>query len=128
MRISFAMKRYIFLTLFFIVLVTPLLLAPARPKRSGLRLVVITPHVEGIKREFADAFSAWHQQHFGQPVQMDYRVYGGASEIVRFFKSSQPLFDRVGTYGIDMVWGGGTYLFDVQLKREGFLQPLKLPD
>ena len=40
-------------------------------------LVIITPHQEGIRREFAEAFSAWHQKHFGQPVFIDYRNFGG---------------------------------------------------
>ena len=31
-----------------------------------------------------------------------------------------------GSYGIDLAWGGGDYLFDVQLKRPGYLAQLQL--
>ena len=120
------MRRYAFVILFLVVLVTPFLLKLAlgtetRQGSSGgdaLPLVIISAHVEGIRREFADAFSEWHRERFGQRVRVDYRSYGGASDIVRFFDSSRDtIFRDQGTYGIDLVWGGGDYLFEVQLKN-----------
>ena len=88
------MRRYVFVILFFIVLVTPFVLRSAigttspqaaAPGAGGepLKLVIVTPHVEGIRREFADAFSAWHAAHYGRPVNIDWRNYGGAAQIVR---------------------------------------------
>ena len=50
-------------------------------------LVVITPHNEAIRHEFAAAFSRWHYEKFGQPVKVDWRNIGGTSEIVRYLKS-----------------------------------------
>src|SRR5207237_9968956 len=112
--------------LFLLVLLTPLVLARmygtagrnASASPDALQLVIVTPHVESIRREFADAFSKWHQQRFGQPVFVDYRLLGGANEIVRFFESSKAtLFEKQGTFGIDLAWGGGDFLFDKRLKR-----------
>ena len=133
------MRRYAFVILFLVVLVTPFVLKLAlgtqtqtMSRADALPLVIISPHVEGIRREFADAFSEWHQKNFGRPVQVDYRSYGGASDIVRFFDSSRDtIFCDQGTYGIDLVWGGGDYLFEVQLKNpkkpeNGVLQPVVL--
>ncbi|MBC8105922.1 MAG: extracellular solute-binding protein [Anaerolineae bacterium] len=129
------MRRYGLIILFFIVLITPFALKRAvgtQPtkahSRDAQRLVIITPHVESIRREFADAFERWHLEKFGQPVVVDYRTYGGGTEIMRYFSSAQPLFDRIGTYNIDLVWGGGDYLFDRQLKRGGYLEPVRLRD
>lgn len=133
------MRRYAFVILFAVVLVAPFLLSlalgtrqnPGADVRSGappLQLVIVTPHVEGIKREFADAFNAWHVERFGSPVTIDYRSYGGSSEIVRYFRSSEDLFKKIGTYRIDLVWGGGDFLFDQQLKKPGYLDGVKLPD
>jgi ABC-type Fe3+ transport system substrate-binding protein len=130
------MKRYIFVILFFIVLITPFVLkrlygraVERGPRADALRLIIVTPHVEGIRREFAEAFSDWHQRNFGRPVFVDYRLYGGTSEIVRYFESARDsVFARQGTYKIDLVWGGGDYLFDRQLKRPGFLEPIKLSE
>ncbi|HMB95016.1 MAG TPA: extracellular solute-binding protein [Tepidisphaeraceae bacterium] len=121
------MKQYGLIFLFAIVLGTPFVLRAmygtvSAPSTDALQLVIITPHVEGIRREFAQAFSKWHQEKYGQPVAIDYRNYGGTSSIVKFFEASRPLYDQLGTYKIDLAWGGGDYLFDSQLKSEGFLQ------
>jgi ABC-type Fe3+ transport system substrate-binding protein len=118
------------LILFVIVLLVPLALAPSRHRSSGsssLRLVIVTPHVEGIKREFADAFNEFHRQQFRSTVDVEYRSYGGGSEIVRYFRSEEEHFKRLGTYRIDLVWGGGDYLFDEQLKKPGYLEGVELP-
>jgi ABC-type Fe3+ transport system substrate-binding protein len=130
------MRRAVPIVLFFLVLLTPFLLKRLYGTESHdvarageLRLVVITPHVESIRREFAEAFSKWHQERFGQPVFIDYRAIGGTNEIVRFFESAKAtVFDRQGTFRIDVAWGGGDFLFDQQLKKLGVLEPLKLPD
>ena len=68
-----------------LVLVAPLALrrddAPARADRT---LVIITPHNEAIRYEFARAFSAAHQRRTGEQVHVDWRTPGGTSEIARF--------------------------------------------
>src|SRR5262249_45027657 len=76
-------RRYVFVILFFVVLVTPFLLramygknAESTPAGDAPTLIIVTPHVEGIRREFANAFSQWHQQHFGQAVLIDWRNFG----------------------------------------------------
>src|SRR5687768_360048 len=132
------MRRYFGFILFSLVLATPFALrlatgnASSRDQSSrenALNLVVITPHVESIRTEFADAFSKYHRERFGREVFVDYRIYGGASDIVRYFESAEKtLFARLGTFQIDVVWGGGDDLFDRRLKRPGYLQGLKLPD
>ncbi|MGB7161029.1 MAG: extracellular solute-binding protein [Tepidisphaeraceae bacterium] len=130
------MRRYAFVILFFVVLVTPFVLRqaigtpagdrPPAPTGDALKLVIVTPHVESIRREFAQAFSDWHQQRFGQPVEIDWRSYG-AAQIVKFFDASRVSYDTFGNYGVDLVWGGGDALFEDQLKKGGHLQPVTLP-
>ena len=88
----------------------------------GLPLIIVTPHVEGIRREFAEAFSRWHQEKYGRPVAINWRNYGGTSQIVKFFDASRPLYEQLGTYKIDLVWGGGDYLFDAELKGRGIFR------
>lgn len=125
------LRRYAFVILFFVVLVTPFILrlamgvqrsvAPAAGAGGGGSLVIITPHVEAIRREFADAFSRWHRARFGQHVSVDYRSFG-AGDIVKYFDAGRDtLFKSQGTYKIDLAWGGGDYLFDQQLKKAGYL-------
>src|SRR2546421_569575 len=128
------MRRAAFFILFFVVLGTPFALrwaigisTPARePKREELTLVVLTPHAESIKREFAAAFSDWHREKFGQAVNLDYRALS-ANEIIRYLRTGrETVYAKLGTYKVDLVWGGGDYLFDVDLKGGGYLEPVEL--
>ena len=50
-------------------------------------LVVITPHNEAIRHEYALAFSRWHAQKYGAPVKVDWRNIGGATDIMRYLTS-----------------------------------------
>jgi iron(III) transport system substrate-binding protein len=47
-------------------------------------LAVISPHNEAIRYEFAQAFSTWHDENYGTPAKVDWRVIGGTSEIMRY--------------------------------------------
>ena len=136
------MRRYAFLILFGVVLVAPFLLRRAigtRPegtsaRRDGARrLVIITPHAEGIRREFQEAFSAWLKARGEPDVAISYRNFGGgAADIVKYFGASVGLYRSIGTFRVDLVWGGGDYLFDTQLRKqdksmpEGYLEPVAL--
>ena len=68
MRLN-AMRRYTFLILFVIVLVTPFMLridwdTRQLPPRAPMNtIIIITPHMEGIRREFGDAFTHWHRKN-----------------------------------------------------------------
>ena len=55
--------------------------------RGDPELVVISPHNEAIRQEFGEGFSAWHRQHYGLPVRVDWRVIGGTTEIMRYLVS-----------------------------------------
>ena len=50
-------------------------------------LIIVTPHNEAIRQEFAEAFSAWHQENYGKPVRIDWRALGGTTEIMRYLAS-----------------------------------------
>jgi hypothetical protein len=65
-------------------------------------LIIVTPHNEAIRQEFALAFSAWHQEKYGQPVRIDWRVLGGTTEIMRYLaaeyaRSAKHYFKREST-------------------------------
>ncbi len=47
-------------------------------------VVVVSPHPESIRQEFAHAFHAWYLAKTGKEVYVDFRNIGGTSEIVRF--------------------------------------------
>lgn len=63
-----------------------------RPKNDLLAtaddtLVIITPHNEAIRYEFARGFRDWHKARTGRSARIDWRVPGGTSEIARYLAS-----------------------------------------
>lgn len=50
-------------------------------------LVVVSPHNEAIRREFARGFSRWHEARHGRPVKVEWRAIGGTTEIMRYLES-----------------------------------------
>ncbi len=54
--------------------------------RTDETLVVITPHNEAIRQEFAAAFRTWYAAKKGRSITIDWRVIGGTSEIARFLE------------------------------------------
>ncbi|MCB9839213.1 MAG: extracellular solute-binding protein [Phycisphaeraceae bacterium] len=84
-------------------------------------LIIISPHNEQIRLEFAGAFKAWHQREYGEPAAIDFRRPGGTSEIraqlMAIYESAAKrgniLPDGAMAEGItmpyDLCFGGGTY-------------------
>jgi ABC-type Fe3+ transport system substrate-binding protein len=73
-----------------LTLVAPYMLRPAQsttPRRYDRRLVIMTPHHEKIRNEFAAAFAEYWKEKTGETLYIDWRVPGGTSEIAMFLKS-----------------------------------------
>lgn len=93
----------------------------ARAPGDAARLVVITPHNQDIRREFARAFYDWHERKYGRPVVIDYRIPGGTNDIRRQLDLTYRGFQRAGvepTADIHVAWGGGDYFFSVDLQPQ----------
>jgi iron(III) transport system substrate-binding protein len=102
---------------------------------SPLELRIITPHTEDIQKVFEAAFSDWHLARFGHPVNVTYLSPGGTNAIARYLKdlygayrdaSGKLLPEEAVNSGIDVVWGGGDYIFERDFKP--LLEPLRVPE
>lgn len=105
-----------------VILGVPFLIRPrvVEEPRDAERLVIITPHGDQIRSEFAAAFDRWHHEHFGKSVVIDWRVPGGTTEIRR---QLQAVYTRALSTGnikpdgtlvgepmpFDLLFGGGSY-------------------
>ena len=81
------LKHWPLLAAIALVLIAPIVLRPKTGPRAGAGeevLVVITPHNEAIRYEFARGFARWHAAKTGGRVRIDYRTPGGTSEITRW--------------------------------------------
>ena len=75
---------------------------------ASRQVVIITPHNEQIRTEFADAFERWHLATYDEPVEVVWNVPGGTSEIRRMLGSLAPLPRRAPGGDADLVFGGST--------------------
>ena len=55
--------------------------------RADDTLVIVTPHNEAIRYEFARGFRDWYKARTGRSVRIDWRVPGGTTEIARYLAS-----------------------------------------
>jgi ABC-type Fe3+ transport system substrate-binding protein len=85
--------RIIIISLLVVVVALPFVLRGTRAGEGSLatgrdidRVVIITPHNEAIRHEFATGFRAWYRERHGRDVRVDWRVIGGTSEINRFLR------------------------------------------
>ena len=88
------------------------------------RLVLISPHWEGIRYEFERAFKAQYQRETGRAVEVEWIDVGGTSEMLRFIRSE--FTNKPGGIGIDIVFGGGLDPY-LALKAVNLLESYALP-
>ncbi len=81
-------KRFIIIFTLIAVVALPFVLRPkkAERERADETLVLITPHNEALRHEFAVGFRKWYKERTGKTVALDWRVIGGTSEIARFLE------------------------------------------
>jgi ABC-type Fe3+ transport system substrate-binding protein len=88
------------------------------------RLVLISPHWEGIRYEFQRAFKEHYYRETGRTVDFEWVDAGGTSETLRFLRSE--FKNKPGGIGIDILFGAGLDPY-LTLKAANLLQPYALP-
>jgi ABC-type Fe3+ transport system substrate-binding protein len=83
------MRNYLVIAMLAAVLALPYLLKPKDNliEDADVTLVVVSPHTEAIRYEFASAFRKWYKAKTGKTVSFDWRSIGGTSEIGRYVGS-----------------------------------------
>jgi iron(III) transport system substrate-binding protein len=84
------MKRVLLIFALVAVVALPFVLRPkkvAGQAKADGTVVIITPHNEAIRQEYAHGFQEWYRAKTGRTVTIDWRVIGGTSEIARFLES-----------------------------------------
>ncbi|MGA0333321.1 MAG: ABC transporter substrate-binding protein [Kiritimatiellia bacterium] len=85
------MKSWAVLLAAALVIALPFVFRKAPPtgawKEGDPVLIIISPHNEAIRYEFARGFSEWRQKQGKSPVKIDWRVVGGTSEISRYLNA-----------------------------------------
>lgn len=83
------MKRYLIIAALITVVALPFALRTKHTTfgKADDTVVIITPHNEAIRSEYAQGFAEWYRARTGRTVNIDWRVIGGTSEITRFLES-----------------------------------------
>lgn len=107
---------YVFLAMLLVAL-TPLVFQKGGSISSNdadVRLIIMTPHNETIRREFGEAFTEYWLKKTGERVYMDWRTPGGTSEIRLILDGDFSRAEARGDegVGVDVLFGGGAYIFD----------------
>lgn len=94
------------------------------PPPGAHTLLIVTPHVPQIRREFTEAFEHWYEREFGQRVRVDMRTPGGTSEILTQLQAQLTseikrgeievtpegrITIASGAAAYDIMFGGGSY-------------------
>src|SRR5436190_3668010 len=101
------MKRLVIIFTLVAIVALPFLL---RPKRAAVAkaddtVVIITPHNEAIRYEYARGFAEWYHGKTGRTVSIDWRIVGGTSEIARFLEGEYTTaFENYWTHQLGRPW------------------------
>src|SRR5712672_3405075 len=84
-------KNLVLLAAVLAVLIGPIVMRP-RGSDSMLKgqdtLVVVTPHNEAIRSEFAEAFREWYRRKTGRSVVVEWLTPGGTSETTLYLNGA----------------------------------------
>jgi ABC-type Fe3+ transport system substrate-binding protein len=108
-----------------LLIIAALLILFPSAGRAQDRLVLISPHWEGIRYEFGNGFKRFYQKETGRPVELEWIDVGGTSEMLRFIKSE--FKSKPDGIDVDIVFGGGGDPY-LELARVDLLEPYRLPD
>ena len=112
------------------VVAAPILLRTdldVRETKSDLRLVIVSPHNQTIRRAFSQAFAAHMKAKRGVSVYIDWRAPGGTSEVRRLLDNEFATAAENGHEGtaFDLLFGGSSIDFDRQAQG-GQLTPSRI--
>ncbi|MCO6429331.1 MAG: extracellular solute-binding protein [Deltaproteobacteria bacterium] len=101
------------------ILLLCILVFGLQPSHAEDKLIIVSPHWEGIRYEMGRAFNE-HRRKIGAPsVKISWLDVGGTSEILRYLQSEY--MQTPEGVQIDMLFGGGIEPF-LQLKASGLLE------
>lgn len=107
---------------FLVVLIISVITLPAIQTISASpdELKILSPHWEGILKEYKAAFEAYEATQ-GKTVEVTWVDLGGTSDIVKFIESEFEGKDPTDGIGWDLFWGGGVDPF-INFAETNYLQ------
>ncbi|MDP3071102.1 MAG: ABC transporter substrate-binding protein [Opitutaceae bacterium] len=101
------LKRLLIIFALVAIVAVPFALRPERPSTAQADdvVVIITPHNEAIRAEYARGFADWYRVRTGRTVAIDWRMVGGTSDIARFLEGEYvTAFENHWTRRLGRAW------------------------
>ena len=101
------MKRFVIILALVVIVAVPFALRPGKvsPGKADDTVVIITPHNEAIRFEYARGFAEWYRARTGRTVTIDWRMIGGTSDIARFLEGEYvAAFENLWTRKLGHTW------------------------
>ena len=117
--------RFVIICLSLCFLIAFLSACGDKKKPGGNKLILLSPHSEGITKEFTTGFQKWYKDKYKADVTMEWLDQGGTANIKRYIESE--FQKNPAGINIDVFFGGGTDIY-MGFKKDGLLQPYKLPN
>jgi ABC-type Fe3+ transport system substrate-binding protein len=89
------------------------------------KLVIVSPHWEGIRKEFTRTYQAWYAKNYKGTVEIEWLDQGGGADVLRYIKSEYS--KKPNGIGIDMFFGGGLDPY-LELSKSNLLVSYRVPD
>jgi ABC-type Fe3+ transport system substrate-binding protein len=93
-------------------------------RKKTQELLIVSPHVPEIRREFSEGFSEWYRGRTGRIVAVRWLDVGGTGQSVEYIKSRNSGKNPAG--GVDLLFGGGDLPY-VILAGQNLLQKCPVP-
>lgn len=100
-------REFVVVTALLLTIAAPFVLKPAEgsaPSRYDRRLVVITPHHEKIRHEFAQAFTRKWKERTGETLYIDWRVAGTGDITLMLRSDFASAFEYYWTHLLTKDW------------------------
>ena len=113
------MKKGILILLLSFLLIIPYIsnIANVSAQESKKQLFIISPHWEGIRKEYGEAFAKWYKTRYGEEVEVVWTGLGTSDCVA----SIEDWYSKHTEGKWDIMWGGGVDPF-LKLKKEGLLE------
>jgi iron(III) transport system substrate-binding protein len=100
---AFGLPKFAILVRFWLLAVLSLASVPFLQAQN--QVIIITPHNEAIRVEFARGFNLWHRQRYATDATVEWRDAGGSTDALRFVLSE--FSKKPEGINLDCFFGGG---------------------
>ncbi|MCX7919205.1 MAG: extracellular solute-binding protein [bacterium] len=107
------------------ILIISIILIATNTLWAAPKLIIVSPHWEGIRKEFTRTYQQWYMKNYGGNVEIEWLDQGGGADVLRYIKSE--FSKKPDGIGIDLFFGGGLEPY-LELAKSNLLYSYRVSD